>query len=72
MSGNSANKKDRSELLLGHTPAEALNLYGSELTTFEMTELLSFETIYTIGSYRVNKISDVQSKDGLYIAHVGE
>ena len=37
-----------------------------------MSELLNFETIYTIGSYRVNQISDVQSKDGLYIAHVGE
>ena len=59
MSGNSANKKQRAELLLGHTPVEAIDIYADVLTTYEKTELYNYETIYTIGSYRVHRTADI-------------
>jgi hypothetical protein len=39
-------------ILTGLSPSEALIKYKDELTMFEKTELMQFEQIYTVGSYR--------------------
>lgn len=36
----------------GLSPSEALLKYKDELTMFEKTELMQYEQIYTVGSYR--------------------
>ena len=36
----------------GLTPPEALQKYMDELTMFEKTELMQFDQIYTVGSFR--------------------
>ena len=45
--------RTRTQILKGLTPQEALEQYEGELTPFEMTELSSFDFIYTVGSVRV-------------------
>jgi len=37
-----------------------------------MTELTTYEFIYTIGSHRVHTMRSVAGRDGFYSAHVGE
>ena len=47
--------------------------YDGELTPFEMTELTSYDFIYTVGSVRVQSMRQVANgKDGFYKAEVGE
>ena len=46
--------KNRSSILLGLTPEEAANKYGSELTQFELAELKNFQYIYDVGTVRIN------------------
>ncbi len=43
----------RTQILQGLTPQEAREQYEGELTTFEMTEIVTFDFIYTVGSVRV-------------------
>ena len=54
------------------SPAEAKLRYKDELTAFEAQEIPSYETIYTIGSHRVAKSSDVSKSDGTYTVNIGE
>jgi len=51
---------------------EALEQYEGELTSHEMTELSTYEKIYTIGSFRVQSMRQVAGRDGFYSAHIGE
>ena len=37
-----------------------------------MTELNSYDFIYTVGSVRVSSLRQVSTKDGFYHAHLGE
>ena len=39
---------------------------------FEMTELASYDFIYTVGSVRVSGLRSVTNKDGNYMSRVGE
>ena len=43
----------RSQILKGLSSEEALELYESELTPFEKTEIVAYSLVYTIGSARV-------------------
>ena len=52
------------------SPAEALIKYKDQLTALELAEISQYETIYTIGSYRVT--ANVTKNDGTYRAHAGE
>ena len=49
----------RQRRLQGHTMAEALELFDEELTMFEKNELGNYKFIYTIGSVRINSLSQV-------------
>lgn len=62
----------RTQILKGLTPQEALDQYEGELTRFEMSELASYDFIYTVGSVRVESWSQVQTRNGFYKAHIGE
>ena len=71
-STTSNNMQVRTQILQGKTPQEALEEYDGELTQFEMTELNSYDFIYTVGSVRVSSLRQVSTKDGFYHAHLGE
>jgi len=47
---------ERTESLKGLTPLEALEQYDGELTSFEMSELTTYDYIYTVGSVRVKSM----------------
>ena len=64
--------QNRIQLLKGLTTQEALEHYEDELTPFEMTELSSFDFIYTVGSVRISSMRQVANKDGFYNAQIGE
>ena len=70
MPGN--DMQTRNQILKGLTSQEALEQYDGELTQFEMTELTSFDFIYTVGSIRVSSMRQKYDKDGFYLARVGE
>ena len=54
------------------TPIEALEHYEGEITPFEMTELTTYQFIYTVGSVRIESMRQISNRDGFYIAHLGE
>lgn len=62
----------RTQILKGLTPNEALEQYEGELTPYEMTELTSYDFIYTVGSVRVQGLRSCSNKEGNYLTHVGE
>lgn len=62
----------RTQILKGLTPQEAIEQYDGELTAFEMSELTAYDFIYTVGSVRVDRLSQVQAREGFYQARVGE
>jgi len=57
---------------MGLTPGEALHRYKDELTMFEKTELMQFEQIYTVGSYRRQTLQEIADAEGYYRVRVGE
>lgn len=54
------------------TLEEAMSRHCNELTTFEMSEISGYQTIYTIGTYRAHGKRDLCNAEGCYIPHVGE
>ena len=42
------------------------------MTPFEMTELPTYDFIYTVGSVRVASMRQIASRDGFYNASIGE
>jgi hypothetical protein len=64
--------ENRTRILQGLTPADALIRYESELTPYETSELSRFQYIYTVGSVRVHSRNQVCSKDGSYVVTTGE
>jgi len=64
--------KERTEFLKGLTPLEALDVYDGELTPFEMSELTTYDFIYTVGSVRVEGMRQISNREGFYNAHIGE
>ena len=65
-------EKERTQILKGLTPIEALEQYEGELTPFEMTELTTYNFIYTVGSVRVEGMRQIANRDGFYKAQIGE
>lgn len=59
-------------LQTGLSPGEALAKYKDELTMFEKTELMQFEEIYTVGSFRRQALSEIADAEGYYRVRVGE
>ena len=57
---------------VGLTPGEALQRYKDELTMFEKTELMQFEQIYTVGSFRRHALQEIADAEGYYRVRVGE
>ena len=49
----------RTQILKGLTPQEAIEQYDGELTSFEMSELGSYDFIYTVGSVRVTGLRQI-------------
>ena len=54
------------------SPADAKAKHKDELTAFEAQEIVSFDTIYTIGTHRVSRSADFSKSDGVYPVTVGE
>ena len=46
--------------------------YEDELTPFEKSELSTYESIYTIGSFRVNGLKSIADREGFYKVKIGE
>ena len=42
------------------------------MTPFEMTELTTYNFIYTVGSVRIQGMRQITTRDGFYQAHIGE
>ena len=76
MSGNSsattAVPSPNPPVLSGMTPPEALQKYKEELTMFEKTELMQFDQIYTVGSYRRETLQEIADSEGYYRVRIGE
>lgn len=53
-------------------PAQAVEMYESELTDFEKSELFQFNAIYTVGSHRVQNLAQISSRSGQYRLTAGE
>jgi hypothetical protein len=43
-----------------------------ELTMFEKTELMQFESIFTVGSYRRETLQEIADSEGYYRVRIGE
>ncbi len=57
---------------MGLSPSEALYRYQDELTPFEKSELVQFDQIYAVGSYRRQTLAEVVDAEGYYRARIGE
>ena len=64
--------ENRTRILQGLTPSEAMVRYESEMTPYEKSELSRFQYIYTVGSIRVHSRTQISEKDGSYKISVGE
>jgi hypothetical protein len=54
------------------SPSEALYRYQDELTPFEKSELILFNQIYAVGSFRRQSLQEVVDAEGYYRARIGE
>ena len=70
--GSNQQMQNRTQILKGLLPNEAMEKYEVELTPFEKSELSTYEQIYTIGSFRVNGLKSIADREGFYKAKIGE
>ena len=56
----------------GLTSFEAREKYEDELTPFEKSELCTYDTIYCIGSHRVESMNTIHDREGFYKVKIGE